>query len=84
MSPKALIPGLSRRQMLSVLAALPLVSGSLLRPDAVSAQAATSVTRFRRGTMDHKAGDTGFRRRRYTRRLAGFRAARRAHRHLRQ
>ena len=42
MSPKALIPGLSRRQMLSVLAALPLVSGSLLRPDAVSAQAATS------------------------------------------
>jgi hypothetical protein len=42
MSPKALIPGLSRRQMLSVWAALPLVSGSLLRPDAVAAQAATS------------------------------------------
>src|SRR6516164_1080563 len=43
MSPKALIPGPSRRQMLSVLAALPLVSGSLLHPEAASAQAATSA-----------------------------------------
>jgi hypothetical protein len=43
MSPKALIPGPSRRQMLSVLAALPLVSGSLLHPEAASAQAATTV-----------------------------------------
>ena len=43
MSPKALIPGLSRRQMLSVLAALPLVSGSLLHPEAASAQAATTA-----------------------------------------
>jgi len=43
MSPKALIPQLSRRQTLSVLAALPLVSGSLLRPDAASAQAVTSA-----------------------------------------
>jgi hypothetical protein len=42
MSPKALIPGPSRRQMLSVLAALPLVSGSLLHPEAASAQAAAS------------------------------------------
>jgi haloacid dehalogenase-like hydrolase len=41
MSPKALIPGLSRRQMLSVLA-LPLISGSLLRPEVASAQAVTS------------------------------------------
>ena len=43
MSPKALIPGLSRRQMLSVLAALPVVSESLLHPDAALAQAATSA-----------------------------------------
>jgi hypothetical protein len=43
MSPKALIPGPSRRQMLSVLAALPLVSGSPLHPEAASAQAATSA-----------------------------------------
>jgi hypothetical protein len=43
MSPKALIAGPSRRQMLSVLAALPLVSGSLLHPEAASAQAATSA-----------------------------------------
>jgi hypothetical protein len=43
MSPKALIPGPSRRQMLSVLAALSLVSGSLLHPEAASAQAATSA-----------------------------------------
>jgi hypothetical protein len=43
MSPKALIPGPSRRQMLSVLAALALVSGSLLHPEAASAQAATSA-----------------------------------------
>ena len=43
MSPKALIPGPSRRQMLSVLAALPLVSGSLLHPEAASAQAATTA-----------------------------------------
>ena len=43
MSPKAVIPGLSRRQMLSVLAALPVVSGSLLHPDAALAQAATSA-----------------------------------------
>jgi hypothetical protein len=41
MSPKALIPGLSRRQMLSVLA-LPLISGSLLRPEVAWAQAVTS------------------------------------------
>ena len=43
MSPKAPIPGPSRRQMLSVLAALPLVSGSLFHPEAASAQAATSA-----------------------------------------
>jgi hypothetical protein len=43
MSPKPFLPGPSRRQMLSVLAALPLVSGSLLHPDAASAQAATSA-----------------------------------------
>jgi hypothetical protein len=43
MSPKALIPRLSRRKMLAVLAALPLVSGCLLRPDAASAQAAISA-----------------------------------------
>ncbi|WP_375788992.1 HAD family hydrolase [Bradyrhizobium sp. Pha-3] len=43
MSPKALIPGPSRRQLLSVLAALPLVSASLLHPEATSAQAATSA-----------------------------------------
>lgn len=43
MSPKALIPWPSRRRMLSVLAALPLVSGSLLHPEAASAQAATSA-----------------------------------------
>src|SRR6185437_8892104 len=43
MSPNALIPGPSRRQMLSVLAALPLVSGSLLHPEAASAQAASSA-----------------------------------------
>ena len=43
MSPKARIPGPSRRQMLSVLAALPLVSGSLLHPEAASAQAATTA-----------------------------------------
>jgi hypothetical protein len=43
MSPKALIPGPSRRQMLSVLAALPLVSGSLLHPEAASGEAATSA-----------------------------------------
>ena len=43
MSPKALIPGPSRRQMLSVLAALPLVSGSLLHPEAALAQAATTA-----------------------------------------
>jgi hypothetical protein len=43
MSPKALIPGLSRREMLSVLAALPVVSGSLLHPDAALAQAPTSA-----------------------------------------
>jgi len=43
MSPKPFLPGPSRRQMLSVLAALPLVSGSLLHPDTASAQAATSA-----------------------------------------
>jgi haloacid dehalogenase-like hydrolase len=43
MSPKLFLPGPSRRQMLSVLATLPLVSGSLLHPDAASAQAATSA-----------------------------------------
>jgi haloacid dehalogenase-like hydrolase len=43
MSPKPFLPGPSRRQMLSVLATLPLVSGSLLHPDAASAQAATSA-----------------------------------------
>lgn len=43
MSPNALIPGPSRRQMLSILAALPLVSGSLLHPEAASAQAASSA-----------------------------------------
>ena len=43
MSPKALIPGPSRRQMLSVLAALPLVSGGLLHPEAASAQATTTA-----------------------------------------
>lgn len=43
MSPNAFIPGPSRRQMLSVLAALPLVSGSLLHPEAASAQAASSA-----------------------------------------
>jgi hypothetical protein len=43
MSPKAPIPKPSRRQILSVLVALPIVSGSLLHPEAASAQAATSV-----------------------------------------
>src|SRR5712672_3594016 len=42
MSPHALIPRLSRRQMLSVLATLPLVSGSLLNPNAASAQGTPS------------------------------------------
>ncbi len=42
MSPHALIPRLSRRQMLSVLATLPLVSGSLLHPNAASAQGTPS------------------------------------------
>jgi hypothetical protein len=43
MSPRALIPALSRRQIFSVLAALPLVSGSLLHPGAALGQAATSA-----------------------------------------
>ena len=43
MSPKPLILGLNRRNMLSVLGALPLVSGMLLHPDAASAQTASSA-----------------------------------------
>src|SRR6266478_679785 len=43
MSPP-LISGVSRRKMLSVLGALPLFSGMLLKPPAASAQTATSGT----------------------------------------
>src|SRR5260370_35937236 len=42
--PPQLISGVSRRKMLSVLGALPLFSGMLLKPPAASAQTATSGT----------------------------------------
>ena len=79
MSPKPSFSGVSRRLLLSALAVFPTFLFFCSSPGAGAARPAAIVERRAQQTGDHR-----FRRPSHAARRAGFRAACRAHRHLRQ